>query len=202
MIKSAIISVSDKNRLDELLDGLFEINPEMEILSSGGTAERIRELGYEATEVSTYTGFPEAPGGLVKTLHPKVHGGLLLDEDRVSERDYLKKEGIKTFGLVVCNLYPFEETVEKGKSRRNIIESIDIGGPTLIRSAAKGALRHGKTAPVIEPEDYGEIVEKLKENDGTLTRETRDYLAYKAFRHTCNYDQKIRNWTEKMSRGE
>ncbi len=196
MLESVVISVSDKKNLGELVEGLIEINPDVEIISSGGTAGKIRDLGYEVTDVSSYTEFPEAPGGLVKTLHPKIHGGILLDGERDEEEKYLEKNDIKTFSLVVCNLYPFEKTVSKGAPREEIIENIDIGGPTLIRAAAKGALRHGGVAPVVEPEDYKKIIEEMKENNGRLKDETLQFLAHKAFDHTWKYDEEIRNWTE------
>lgn len=201
MIESAIVSVSDKSNLEKLMDGLFQVNPEIEIFSSGGTAIRIRDLGFEVTEVSTYTDFPEAPRGLVKTLHPKVHGGILLNPAILSEKKYLDENSIKTFNLVVVNLYPFEKTLENGASRDEIVENIDIGGPTLIRSAAKGALRHGEVAPVVSPDDYGDVVEELKENDGVLTKDTKIRLAHKGFDHTENYDEKINNWTKDLMEG-
>lgn len=202
MLESAIVSVSNKEGLDELIESMRQVNPDVEIISSGGTAEKIRELGHEVTDVSSYTGFPEAPGGLVKTLHPKVHGGILLDGDEEAEAEYLERNEIGTFNLVVCNLYPFERTVEGGGSREEIVENIDIGGPTLIRSAAKGALRHGGVAPVVEPGDYGEIIEELSENGGELPQETLLSLAHKAFNHTCEYDEKIRDWTGDIVEGE
>lgn len=200
-LQSALISVSDKSNLEELVEGIYEINPDTKIFSSGGTAQRIRKLGYEVTDVSFYTGFPEAPGGLVKTLHPKVHGGILLDKSKVSEKEYLDENGIEPLNLVVVNLYPFEKTVKSGATKKEIIENIDIGGPTLIRSAGKGALRHGGVAPVIEPEDYNEILNEMKGNEGKLSEKTINYLAYKAFKQTWDYDEKIRNWIKKVREG-
>jgi len=114
MLNSAIISVYDKTGLKDFLEGLHQITPEIKIFSSGGTARKIDELGYDVIEISSYTGFPESPGGLVKTLHPKVHGGILLDKSRLDERKYLEENGILTFGLVVCNLYPFKEVSSSG----------------------------------------------------------------------------------------
>ena len=200
-LQSALISVYDKSNLEVLVEGIYEINPKAKIFSSGGTAQKIRDLGYDVTDVSFYTGFPEAPGGLVKTLHPKVHGGILLDKNRISERDYLEENGITPLNLVVVNLYPFEKTVESGASKKEIIENIDIGGPTLIRSAGKGALRHGGVAPVIEPEDYSRILDEMKENEGKLSEKMIDYLAYKAFNRTWSYDERIRNWIKKVKEG-
>lgn len=202
MLESAIVSVSDKKGLNELIEGIYQVNPDVEIISSGGTAEKIREFGYEVTDVSSYTGFPEAPGGLVKTLHPKVHGGIILNEDKDVEKEYLEKNKIKTFNLVVCNLYPFGKSAEGEAPRREIIENIDIGGPTLIRSAAKGALRHGGVAPVVEPEDYDKIIDEMLENNGELSEGTLRFLIHKAFNHTWKYDEKIRDWTEDKLGGE
>lgn len=202
MLKSAIISVSEKKQLDTLLEGMFQINPNVKVYSSGGTSKKIKNLGYKATKISNYTGFPEAPGGLVKTLHPKVHGGILLDPNRIKEKKYLEKNNIKPFNLVVCNLYPFEKTLEKQAPKEEIIENIDIGGPTLIRSAAKGALRHGGVAPVIDPDDYPRVLGEMKDNNGSLNNGTIATLVHKAFDHTWNYDEKIRNWTEQMIKGE
>lgn len=200
-LRSALISVSDKSKLNELVEEIYEINPGAEIYSSGGTAKKIRELGYEVKDVSFYTNFPEAPGGLVKTLHPKVHGGILLDENKISVKRYLEENEIKTLNLVVVNLYPFENTVESGAPTEEIIENIDIGGPTLIRSAGKGALRHGGVVPVIEPSDYSRIIDEMKKREGKLSEETINDLAYKAFNRTCNYDEQIRDWIGKVKEG-
>ena len=194
MLNSAIISVYDKTGLKDFLEGLYQINPEIKIFSSGGTARKIDELGYDVIEISSYTGFPESPGGLVKTLHPKVHGGILLDKSRLDERKYLEENGILTFGLVVCNLYPFKEVSSSGAPEEEVVENIDIGGPTLIRSAAKGALRHGGVAPVVDTEDYNMVIEEMKNNNGELTSKTISNLALKAFEITSYYDDNIRKW--------
>jgi len=194
MINSVIISVYDKRDIKEMVEGLHQINPDLKIFSSGGTASKIRDLGYDVIEVSIYTGFPESPGGLVKTLHPKVHGGILLDPGRIEEKKYLEENGIETFDLVVCNLYPFDKVSKSGASEEEIIENIDIGGPTLIRSAAKGALRHGGVAPVVDIEDYVMVVDELNNNRGELSHETIRGLALKAFELTSRYDNSIKNW--------
>ncbi len=199
-IKSALISVSNKKNLKKLVEGLRQINPGITIFSSGGTAKKIRECGFEVTDVSKYTGFPEAPGGLVKTLHPKVHGGILLDAKRGPEKKYLEKNEIVPIQLVVVNLYPFEETLKRKATNEELVENIDIGGPTLIRSAAKGALRHGNVVPIIEPADYDKILRELSENN-SLSKDTIISLVYKAFNHTCEYDEKIRDWTKKLVEG-
>lgn len=138
MLKSIIISVSDKSRLEHLLEGIFKVNSSVEVFSTMGTANQIRKLGFPVKEISFYTGAPESPEGNVKTLHPKIHGGILLDKNRMSERKYLAKNNIKKFGLIVTNFYEFEKSISDGVSRSDIVEKIDIGGPTLARSAAKG----------------------------------------------------------------
>jgi len=202
MIESAIISVSDKSNLKTLLKGLFEINPDIKIISSGGTAKKIKSMGYEVTKVADYTGFPEAPGGLVKTLHPKVHGGILLDPDNEDEQYYLDEENVEVFNLVVVNLYPFEKTVKAGEEEEEIVENIDIGGPTLIRSAAKGALRHGNVVPVVSPGDYEELIEELRKKEGNLSEDFKTKLAHRAFSHTHDYDKKINKWTNDLVEGK
>lgn len=194
-MSTAIISVYRKEGLEDFLNVLFKLNYDTKIISSGGTARKIEELGYPVTEVSDYTGFPESPGGLVKTLHPKIHAGILLDPEIPEERKYLEENGIKPIDMVVCNLYPFEETVKKKVPYEEIIEMIDIGGPTLVRAAAKGALRHGKVFPVIDPKDYNKVIEDIiLEDDVSLKNEVIKSLAYKAFEHTYEYDKEIKNW--------
>jgi len=192
-LDSAIISVYKKDKLDLLLEGLTGINPNINIVSSGGTARKIKELGYNVVEVSDYTGFPESPGGLVKTLHPKVHGGILLDKNSPEEYRYLMSQKINSFDIVVCNLYPFKETVERGAGIAETVEMIDIGGPTLIRSAAKGCLRKGSPITVVDPEDYGFILEQISER-GSFSYSDSLRLAKKAFRHTRDYDTEISKW--------
>ncbi|MBC8224760.1 hypothetical protein H8E65_09235, partial [Candidatus Bathyarchaeota archaeon] len=139
MIERALISVYDKSGIEELVAALGGLG--VEIVSSGGTARRIREMGYEElVEISDYTGHPESPGGLVKTLHPKVHGGLLLDRNDEAHAEWMNENGVKPIDLVVSNLYPFEEAVERGADLETAAENIDIGGPSMVRSAAKAAL--------------------------------------------------------------
>ncbi|KXA99925.1 hypothetical protein AKJ42_02210 [candidate division MSBL1 archaeon SCGC-AAA261C02] len=201
MLESVIISVYDKKNLKSLMKGMRKINSDVRVFSSGETASAIKKLGYEVTKIPIYTDFPESPGGLTKTLHPKVHGGILLDRDKATEKEYLEENNIRTFNLVVCNLYPFEKTISRGAPRKEIVENIDIGGQTLIRSAAKGALRHGKVAPVVDPEDYEKIIEEMTENDGELSDGTVIALAHKAFDLSWKYEEKIRNWTEELVEG-
>lgn len=190
MIKRALISVYDKSGLDGLVEALGEYG--VEIVSSGGTARSVRELGYEKlTEVSDYTGHPESPGGLVKTLHPKVHGGLLLNRDDPDHRTWMEENGVNPIDLVVCNLYPFKKAVEGGAGLEKAAENIDIGGPSMTRSAAKAALLYDSVAIVTDPEQYPEIIKALRENDGELTTELRRSLAEKAFKRTAGYDSAI-----------
>ena len=185
-----MISVYDKSGLEGLVETLGEYG--VEIVSSGGTARRIRELGYEKlTEVSDYTGHPESPGGLVKTLHPKVHGGLLLDRNDPDHRKWMEENGVKPIDMVVCNLYPFEKVVEEGADLKKAAENIDIGGPSMTRSAAKAALLYDSVAIVTDPEQYPEVIKALRENGGELTTELRMSLAEKAFNRTADYDSAI-----------
>lgn len=200
MLKSVIVSVFDKTGLGELIEGLRGINPGVKIFSSKGSARKIQELGYESTKVSFYTGFSESPRGLLKTLHPKVHGGILLDRSRVSERKYLEDNEIETFNLVISNFYPFERTLNGKMAEEEMVEKIDIGGPTLARSAAKGALRHGEVAPVVDPDDYGKVVREMTKNNGEVGDYMLTFLAHKAFTCTYEYEEKIKNWTRELLR--
>ena len=196
MIKRALISVSDKSGLEELTKALGAIG--VEIVSSGGTAKKIKELGYmKLTEVSDYTGHPESPGGLLKTLHPRVHGGLLLNRDVPEHKEFMDKYGIKPFEMVVVNLYPFEATVSKGAELLEAAENIDIGGPTMIRSAAKAALLYGRVTVVTDPEQYPKIIKALRENKGEMPREVVRELAEAAFRRTSAYDSAITAYLER-----
>lgn len=196
MIKRALISVSDKSDLEELVKVLDAIG--VEIVSSGGTAKKIKELGYiKLTEVSDYTGHPESPGGLLKTLHPRVHGGLLLKRDVPEHKEYMDKHGIRPFDMVVVNLYPFESTVAKGAELLEAAENIDIGGPTMIRSAAKAALLYGKIAVVTDPKQYPEIIKALKGNKGEIPQKLVRELAEVAFRRTSAYDSAITAYLER-----
>ncbi len=195
MIERALISVYDKSGLEELVGALAGYG--VEIISSGGTARRIRMIGYERlVEVSEYTGHPESPGGLVKTLHPKVHGGLLLNRDRSGHRRWMEENGVKPIDLVVCNLYPFEKVVTGGADLAEAGDNIDIGGPAMTRSAAKAALLYDKVCIVTDPAQYPEVVETLKENGGELTTELRRRYAHFAFNRTAGYDSAIVSYLE------
>jgi phosphoribosylaminoimidazolecarboxamide formyltransferase/IMP cyclohydrolase len=195
LIERVLISVYDKSGLEELVAVLGELG--VEIVSSGGTARRIREMGYRGlVEVSDYTGHPESPGGLVKTLHPKVHGGLLLDKDNEAHAAWMNENGVKPIDIVVSNLYPFEKAVAGGADLETAAENIDIGGPSMVRSAAKAALLYDSVLIVTESAQYPEVITTLKENDGEITKEMRRRYALKAFRRTKEYDSEIVNYLE------
>ena len=195
IIKRALISVYDKSGLDGLVEALGEFG--VEIVSSGGTARRIRELGYgRLTEVSNYTGHPESPGGLVKTLHPKIHGGLLLNRVDPAHRKWMEENGVEPIDVVVCNLYPFERVVEAGADLETAAENIDIGGPSMVRSAAKAALLYDSVLVVTEPAQYPEVIVALRENDGEPTTDLRRRYALNAFKRTAGYDSAIVSYLE------
>jgi phosphoribosylaminoimidazolecarboxamide formyltransferase/IMP cyclohydrolase len=186
-IERAVVSVSDKQGLGEFAKVLADLK--VEILSTGGTAKSLREQGIKVIDVSEYTGFPEMMEGRVKTLHPKVHGGILADRDKPDHMAQMKAQGIKRIDMVVVNLYPFEATVAKpGCTLEDAIENIDIGGPTLLRASAKN---YKHVTVVVDPADYATLVQELKANSGVISRETNFHMAYKAFEHTHHYDGAI-----------
>ena len=194
-MERALISVYDKSGLEGLVEALGSYG--VEIISSGGTARRIKELGYSRlVEVSEYTGFPESPGGLVKTLHPKVHGGLLMDRGDPEHRRWMEENGAKPIDLVVVNLYPFEEVVAGGADLLKAGHNIDIGGPTMVRSAAKASLLYDRTCIVTDPAQYPEVVGTLKAHRGELTTELRRRYALEAFNRTAAYDKAIVGYLE------
>ncbi len=187
MSKRVLISVSDKTGVVKLARGLVE--HDFEILSTGGTARKLKDNDLNVIDVSEVTGFPEMMNGRVKTLHPAIHGGLLAVRDNEKHLSELADMGIKPIDMVVVNLYPFAETISKANvTLKEAIENIDIGGPTMIRSAAKN---YQGVAVVTDPADYDFILEELAENNGEITRDTRRQLAVKAFESTCKYDQMI-----------
>jgi phosphoribosylaminoimidazolecarboxamide formyltransferase / IMP cyclohydrolase len=184
-MKRALISVSDKQNIIEFAKGLQELD--YEIISTGGTLSKIKEAGIPAKAIDEVTGFPEIMDGRVKTLHPLVHGGLLAKRSNPQHMDQMKENQIDPIDMVVVNLYPFKQTLEKvGVSKEEIIENIDIGGPTMLRSAAKN---FEDVTVVVDPQDYDSILTSLKEN--TLDFAKRQKLAAKVFRHTANYDAMI-----------
>ena len=189
-VRRALISVSDKTGVEELAAALAAAG--VEIVSTGSTAQRIRDTGVEVTDASAVTGFPEILDGRVKTLHPHVHGGLLADLRRSSHEEQLRELGIAPFELVVVNLYPFAETVASGAGFDDAVEQIDIGGPSMVRAAAKN---HANVAIVVDPSRYGEIAEALKAGGTTYGQRRR--LAAAAFAHTAEYDTTVAGWFER-----
>ncbi|HEY6247647.1 MAG TPA: bifunctional phosphoribosylaminoimidazolecarboxamide formyltransferase/IMP cyclohydrolase [Pyrinomonadaceae bacterium] len=183
-IERALVSVSDKTGIVDFARALTELN--VQIISTGGTAKALRESGIAVTDISDLTGFPEMMDGRVKTLHPRVHGGLLAVRDNPEHVAAMEQHDIKAIDMVVVNLYPFAETISReGVTRDEAIEQIDIGGPAMIRSAAKNA---ADVAVVVSPSRYDEIVAELRTNNGALAQATRERLAVEAFRLTAVYD--------------
>ena len=186
-VKRALISVSDKTGLLELAKALHEAGVQM--ISTGSTAKTIADAGYDVTEVSQVTGFPESLDGRVKTLHPKVHAGLLADLRLVQHEQQLAELDIEAFQLVVVNLYPFVQTVASGAKGDAVVEQIDIGGPAMVRASAKN---HANVAIVVDPGRYNEVIAAITEGGTTLQQ--RRELAYAAFSHTAQYDTAVANW--------
>jgi phosphoribosylaminoimidazolecarboxamide formyltransferase / IMP cyclohydrolase len=196
-VKRALISLSDKSGLDELAAGLAR--HAVEIVSTGGTAAKLREAGAEVRDISDLTGFPEMMDGRVKTLHPKVHGGLLGVRDNPDHSAAMEEHGIAPIDLVVVNLYPFLDTVMSGAGREAIIENIDIGGPSMVRSAAKN---HAHVAIVTDPADYADLLTELDTNGGSTTFDFRKKLAARAYALTAEYDSLISQWFAFADQGE
>ena len=188
-VKRALISVSDKDGIVDFAKGLSELG--VEIISTGGTAKALKDNGVKVIGISEVTNFPEMLSGRVKTLHPFVHGAILADRRKPEHMDQLKEKGITPIDLVVVNLYPFKETVSKeGVTLDEAIENIDIGGPTMIRSASKN---FEGVAVVVSPKNYDKVLQELRDK-GELSRETRLDLAVQAFEHTGSYDTNIYNY--------
>lgn len=193
-VKHALVSVSDKDGLDTFVPQLLEINPGLKLFSTGGTYNRLKEILGDRTEtcltqVSAYTGQPETQGGLVKTLDFKIYLGLLTETYNEAHQADLKRTGSVPFDMVVVNLYPFKETISRpGVTMEQARGNIDIGGPCMIRAAAKNFIR---VAPVVDPADYGRVVSELRSHEGRLPLDLRFRLAGKAFAHTAVYDRAI-----------
>jgi phosphoribosylaminoimidazolecarboxamide formyltransferase / IMP cyclohydrolase len=189
-VRRALISVSDKTGVTEFAAGLAAEG--VEIVSTGGTEEVLRDAGVEARSVESLTGSPEILDGRVKTLHPRIHAALLAVRDDAGHTETLETEGIEPIDLVCVNLYPFERTVARlNVTEEEALENIDVGGPTLIRAAAKN---HRYVAVVVEPESYDAVLAELQESDGVISEETRHWLANEAFAHTARYDSAISRW--------
>ncbi|MDN5344393.1 MAG: phosphoribosylaminoimidazolecarboxamide formyltransferase / cyclohydrolase [Clostridia bacterium] len=196
MPKRALLSVSDKTGLIEFARGLTDLG--WELVSTGGTARALTEAGLPVTEVATVTGFPEILDGRVKTLHPKIHGGILARPTR-EHQEQLQEQGIQTIDLVVVNLYPFRETIARpGVTPEEAIENIDIGGPSMVRAAAKN---NERVAVVVDPASYGEVLAELQEQ-GEIGPATRRRLAAAAFAHTAAYDAAIAAYFQRLLRNE
>ena len=186
-IKQALISVSDKTGVLEFAQGLAAQG--VKLLSTGGTAKMLRDAGLTVTEIGDYTGFPEMLDGRVKTLHPKVHGGILARRDLPEHVATMTEHGMPYIYLVCVNLYPFVATVAKPHTLDDAIENIDIGGPAMVRSSAKN---YRFVAIVTDPADYPLLAAEMQANGGALTDATRFKLAKKAFSHTAEYDSAVR----------
>ena len=192
-IKRALISVSDKRGVVEFAGSLAQRG--VEILSTGGTFKALRESGIEVVTVDSYTGHPEIMDGRVKTLHPRIHGGILAVRDNPEHLLAMQENGIKPIDLVVVNLYPFEKTVAREDvTIGEAIENIDIGGPAMVRSSAKN---HAFVTVVVDPGDYGLIIAEI-EKRGAVSPEIRKRLAVKAYRHTADYDSAIDTYLSRV----
>ncbi len=190
-VSTAIISVTDKSGIVEFARSLGGLG--VEILSTGGTAKAIRDGGVKVRDISEYTGFPEMMDGRVKTLHPKVHGGLLGRRNNPQDIEMMSVHGIKNINMVVVNLYQFEKTVSReGCSLEEAIENIDIGGPSMLRSAAKN---FKYVTVIVDPSDYPKVLKEIAES-GETTLETRFGLAKKVFKLTWQYDKAISDYLE------
>jgi phosphoribosylaminoimidazolecarboxamide formyltransferase/IMP cyclohydrolase len=192
-IRRALVSLSDKTGLEVLLEGLAPFA--VEIYSTGGTFKSIQSwLATQATTalklhaLEDYLNYPEMPGGLVKTLHPRVHGGLLADLQDSAQRAHMQEQGMVAFDLCAVNLYPFENTVASGADSESCRRQIDIGGVAMLRAAAKN---YPRLAVLCQPQDYARVLQEMQQNQGCLSAATRLYLAQAAFRHVLHYDAAI-----------
>ena len=188
-IKRALISVSDKKGIVKFASALN--NAGIEIISTGGTFSKLKNANIDVKDVSSVTNFPEILDGRVKTLHPKIHGGLLNIRSNKDHQKTINEQEIENIDLLVVNLYPFENTIKNKSDYKTCIENIDIGGPAMIRAAAKN---HESVGVIVDPDDYDEIINEINDNDLSLTKETLQKLAFKAFARTAAYDSTISNW--------
>ena len=188
-IKNALVSVSDKENISSLLRVLKKYN--IKIISSGGTYKAIKKLGYACTELSKYTGFEEMLDGRVKSLHPKVHAGILHDRQNKAHKKQMSKQKFPSIDLIIVNFYPFQKIVTESKKSKDIIENIDIGGPTLVRAAAKN---FNNVTIITNKNDYKPLIEELEKNKGKTSVKFREFMSSKAFGLTAYYDAMIANW--------
>ena len=196
-IKSALISVSNKDKLNDILKELKKYK--IKLISSGGTFKKIKSLGYKCIEISDFTKFPKILDGRVKTLHPKIHSGILYKRDKVSHKKTLEKLNFESIDLVITNFYPFEKIINQTKSYKQIIENIDIGGPTLVRAAAKN---YKYVAVVSRIDDYQKLINELKLFNGKTSLQFREKMSRVAFGETASYDLAIFNYFCKFSKKE
>ncbi|MEK7272041.1 MAG: bifunctional phosphoribosylaminoimidazolecarboxamide formyltransferase/IMP cyclohydrolase, partial [Nitrospirota bacterium] len=195
-VKRAIISVSDKRGIEEFAQELSKLG--IEIISTGGTAKTLRAAKLKIKDVSEYTKFPELLGGRVKTLHPKIHGGILWRRDDPKDKEEITANDINSIDMVVVNLYPFEETVSNPNvAFDEAIENIDIGGPTMLRAASKN---FKDMVVIVDPDDYSKVLDELKTLNGEASYDTKFYLAQKVFAHTARYDTLIANYLARHGR--
>ena len=188
-IKNALISVSDKENISSLLKIFKKYN--IKIISSGGTFKTINKLGYNCTEISKYTGFKEMLDGRIKTLHPKIHAGILHDRQNKFHKHEMNKQRFPSLDLIVVNFYPFQKVVQRSKNSKNIIENIDIGGPTMVRAAAKN---FKNVAIITNKNDYQSLIKEIEKNKGGTSLKFREFMSSKAFGLTAYYDSMIANW--------
>ena len=191
-VKTALISVSDKESLISILKLLKKFN--IKIISSGGTYASIKRLGYQCTELSKYTGFKEMLDGRVKTLHPKIHAGILHDRRNKKHQNEMSKQNFPAIDLIIVNFYPFQKIVLNSKNPKNIIENIDVGGPTMVRAAAKN---FNNVTIITNKKDYSSLIEELENHKGKTTLKFRELMSAKAFGLTAYYDSMIANWFNK-----
>ena len=196
-IKKALISVSDKKNLKDLLEVLTK--HKIELLSSGGTYKAIKKLKFKCLEVSKYTGAPEILGGRVKTLHPKIHAGILSKRNNKSHNKDLKNNNFEEIDLVIVNFYPFEKTLEQTNNHLKIIENIDIGGPTMVRAAAKN---YNDVTVITSSDQYSELISEIKKNKGSTSIEFREKMSLEAFSETAYYDAVISNYFNKIKKND
>ena len=188
-IKNALISLSDKEKLKSVLEVLKK--NKVNIISSGGTYISIKKLGFKCREVSQFTGFEEMLDGRVKTLHPKIHSGILFKRDKKTHKEQMRRKNFEPIDLVIVNFYPFEETIKKSSNKEKIIENIDIGGPSMVRAAAKNF----KSVTIItDKEDYSELIKEMKKFKGSTTLSFREKMASKAYGLTAYYDAIVSEW--------
>jgi len=196
-IKRALISLSNKDNLKKLLSTLSK--HKIELISSGGTFKQIKKLKFKCIEVSKYTNSPEILNGRVKTLHPKIHGGILSKRNNKSHKKDLLKNNFYEIDLVIVNFYPFEKTLNTSNNHSKIIENIDIGGPTMVRAAAKN---YNDVAVITDPIQYDDLIEELNVNKGRTTLNFRQKMSEQAFSETAYYDSLVSNYFNKYNKNQ